>query len=173
MGTRSMLRHFFLLTAALVAAQPPSGTDLDDEQEAALKAAIAKAAPSVVQIETSGGSDVIASSSAGQQIRKGTGPTTGVIVSADGYLISSAFNFANKPSAIFVAIPGHKERLVAKMVATDQSRMITLLKVDAADLPVPAAAPTKEIRIGQWALALGRTWASLDSQPSVSAGIVR
>jgi serine protease Do len=176
-----MLRRFLLLTMALlawlemtafVAAQPPSGTNLDDVQEAAMRAAVAKVAPSVVQIETSGGSDVIASSSAGQQIRKGTGPTTGLIVSPDGYLISSAFNFANKPAAIFVAIPGNKERLVAKVIATDHTRMVTLLKVDATGLPVPAATPKKEIRIGHWALALGRTWATLDSLPSISAGIV-
>src|SRR5207245_1528943 len=77
-----------------------------------------------------------------------------------------------KPAAIFVAIPGRKERLVAKVVATDQSRMVSLLKVDATGLAVPAATPKKEIRIGQWALALGRTWASLDSLPSVSVGIV-
>jgi S1-C subfamily serine protease len=161
-----------LITPAWLLAEPPSGTDLDEIQEAAMKAAVAKVGPSVVQIETSGGSDVIGSGAIGQQIRKGTGPTTGLILSPDGYIISSAFNFANKPSAIFVAIPGNKERLVAKVVATDQSRMVTLLKVDAQDLPVPAATPKKEMRIGQWALALGRTWASLDSPPSISAGIV-
>ena len=137
-----------------------------------MKAAVAKVAPSVVQIETSGGSDIIASGSSGQQIRRGTGPTTGLIVAADGYIISSAFNFANKPSAIFVAIPGHSDRLVAKVVATDETRMVTLLKVDAAGLPVPVATPKKDIRIGQWALALGRTWTSIDGLPSVSVGIV-
>ena len=161
-----------LIPAALLAAQPNSGTDLEDAQEAAMKAAIAKVAPSVVQIETSGGSDLIGRGAIGQQIHKGTGPTTGLILSPDGYIVSSAFNFANKPSAIFVAIPGHKERLVAKVVAMDQTRMVTLLKVEATDLPVPAATAKKEIRIGQWALALGRTWASLDSLPSVSVGIV-
>jgi serine protease Do len=176
-----MLRSSVTFTVALVmppvmaawlAAQPPSGTDVDDIQQAAMKAAVARVAPSVVQIETSGGSDVIGSGGIGQQIRKGTGPTTGLIVSADGYIVSSAFNFANKPSAIFVAIPGHKERLVAKAVATDQTRMITLLKVDAQGLPVVETTPKKEIRVGQWALSLGRTWASLDSLPSVSVGIV-
>jgi S1-C subfamily serine protease len=146
--------------------------DLDDVQQATMKAAVAKVAPAVVQIETSGGSDIIGSGAVGQQIRKGTGPTTGLIVSPDGYIISSAFNFANKPSAIFVAIPGRSERLVAKVTATDQSRMVSLLKVEATGLPVPAAASKKEIRIGQWALALGRTWASLDATPSVSVGIV-
>ena len=169
-----MLCRSFVLTVALftMAAARLAAQDLDDVQQATMKAAIAKVAPTVVQIETSGGSDIVGSGSVGQQIRKGTGPTTGLVVSPDGYIISSAFNFANKPSAIFVALPGRKERLVAKVVATDQSRMVTLLKVDATGLPVPAATPKKEIRIGQWAMALGRTWASLDSLPSVSVGIV-
>src|SRR5712692_3594280 len=169
-----MLCRSFVLTVALftIAAARLASQDLDDVQQATMKAAVAKVAPAVVQIETSGGSDIVGSGSVGQQIRKGTGPTTGLVVSPDGYIISSAFNFANKPSAIFVALPGRKERLVAKVVATDQSRMVTLLKVEATGLPVPAATPKKEIRIGQWAMALGRTWASLDSLPSVSVGIV-
>src|SRR5262249_32985964 len=123
-----------------------------------------------VQIETSGGSDIVGSGPAG--FRKGTGPTTGLIVAADGYVLSSAFNFANRPSAIFIAIPGRKERLLAKVVATDHTRMITLLKVEADRLPVPVAAPKKEIQVGQWAFALGRTWTSLDKLPSISVGIV-
>jgi S1-C subfamily serine protease/acetyl esterase/lipase len=161
-----------LVVTAARGAQAPTAADLDDAQQAAMKAAVATVAPSVVQIETSGGSDVIGSGASGQQIRKGTGPTTGLIISPDGYIISSAFNFANKPSAIFVAIPGQKERLVATLVATDQTRMVTLLKVDATGLRMPSVAPKKDIRIGQWALALGRTWATLDSLPSVSTGIV-
>src|SRR5712692_3661389 len=144
--------------------------DVEALQEKAMKAAVARVAPSIVQIETSGGSDIIGTGPG--QVRKGTGPTTGLVVAADGYVISSAFNFANKPSAIFVAIPGQKERLVAKVVATDETRMLTLLKVEATGLKVPAATPKKEIRVGQWSLALGRTWASLDSSPSVSVGIV-
>lgn len=151
---------------------PVAGQDVDEAQEKAIKAAVAKVAPSIVQIETSGGSDLVGSGPRGPQIRKGAGPTTGVVVSADGFIISSAFNFANKPSAIFVAIPGKKERLVAKVVATDKTRMLTLLKVEATGLPMPTAAPREEIKVGQWALALGRTWAGLETPPSVSIGIV-
>jgi S1-C subfamily serine protease/predicted esterase len=143
---------------------------LEGALEKAMKAAVAKVGPSVVQIETSGGTDVIGAGPQG--FRKGTGPTTGLVVGADGYIISSAFNFANKPSAIFVAIPGYKERLVAKVVATDHTRMLTLLKVEANGLPVPAATPKKEIQVGRWALALGRTWSALDTLPSVNVGIV-
>ncbi len=161
--------------ALLCLARPTSAQapGLDALQQQAIKAAVRKVAPSVVQIETSGGRDVIVSGPQGAPVRKAAGPTTGLIVSADGYVISSSYNFANKPTSIFVAVPGHKERYVAKAVATDTTRMLTLLKIDATGLPVPGAAPKKDIKIGYTAAALGRT---LDpnpaSPPSVSVGIV-
>ncbi len=173
------MRHLLSLAAlfALVAGtarggQPPAGDDLEALQERAMKAAVARVAPSVVQIETSGGADLIGTGPRGPQIRKGAGPTTGLIVAADGYIISSAFNFANKPSAIFIAVPGRKERLVAKLIATDQTRMLTLLKVDAKELPVPTSAPKKQLRVGQTVLALGRTWTGVEASPSMSVGII-
>src|SRR5262249_24391546 len=85
------------LAAGPAAAQPNDA--LNDANEQALKAAVLKVAPCVVQIETSGGTEQIVSGP--RTVRKGTGPTTGVVVSPDGYVISSAFNFANKPSAVF------------------------------------------------------------------------
>src|SRR5262245_15201934 len=76
---------------------PAKGDDsLDEEQEKAIKASVKTVAPTVVKIETSGGIEVVRAGRA--TVRRGSGPTTGVIVSADGYIISSSFNFANKPS---------------------------------------------------------------------------
>jgi S1-C subfamily serine protease/predicted esterase len=164
------LSCFAILTIALpVVAQAPDA--LNEATEQALRAAAQKVAPSVVLIETTGGTETVG---VGQRaIRKGVGPTTGLIVGADGYVISSAFNFANKPSAVFVTVPGKKDRLVAKIIATDHSRMLTLLKVDAADLPAPAGVPKAELKIGQWTVALGRALApNPDLPPSVSVGVV-
>jgi serine protease Do len=157
-----------LLIIAPLCAQPDT---LNEATEQALRAAALKVAPSVVLIETSGGAEMMG---AGQrQIRKGVGPTTGLVIAADGYVISSAFNFANKPAAVFVTLPGQKERLVAKIVATDHTRMLTLLKVEQNDLPVPQSAPRDDIRIGQWAIALGRALVpNPDLPPSVSVGVV-
>ncbi len=163
------------LGQAAVRAQDES---LDDLQEKAIKAAALKVAASVVMIETSGGTDIVTTGQRGpggrgMMIRKGVGPTSGLIVSPDGYVISSAFNFANKPTAITITVPGHKERYVAKVVATDQTRMLTLLKIDAAGLPVPVTSPKKEFRIGQTAIALGRTLVgTVDAPPSISVGIL-
>src|SRR5216684_9110700 len=158
-----------LFSTAPLAAQSSA---IDDLQEKAMKAALEKVAPSVVQIETTGGTDIIDTGPRGQPIRKGVGPTTGLIVSPDGYIISSAFNFANKPSLILVAVPNRKERLPAKVISTDHARFLTLLKVEANGLSVPTATPRKEIKVGQWSLALGRTWAAADRPPSVSVGII-
>jgi serine protease Do len=156
------------------AAQPPAN-NLQSLQDKAIKAAVKQVAPYVVTIETSGGTDIVTSGGprGRVQILKGTGPTTGLIVAADGYIITSAFNFANKPSSIIVQVPGQKEKFVAKSVATDQARMLTLLKIDAKNLPVPPVAPRAGIKIGHTALAIGRTLAGNTEQPpSVSQGIV-
>jgi S1-C subfamily serine protease/predicted esterase len=71
-----------------------------------------------------------------------------------------------------VAVPGHKERYPAKLVATDETRMLALLKIEATGLTVPLAVPRKEVKIGQSALAVGRTWTGADNPPSVSIGII-
>jgi S1-C subfamily serine protease len=154
------------------AAQQPAA-DLEDLREQAVKAAAKKVGPSVVQIQTSGGTDIVGSGRGGAQVRKGMGPTTGLVVSADGYIASSAFNFANKPSSIDIAVPGHKTRYIAKLVATDTTRMITLLKIEATGLPVPEASPKGQIKIGQSTLALGRALEpDVNRPPSISEGII-
>ena len=133
---------------------------------------MARVAPCVVQIETQGGVDMVRAAGGGM-IRRGMGPTSGVVVSADGYIVSSAFNFANKPATIDVSVPGKKDRYPAKVIATDQTRMLTLLKIDANGLTVPATAPKAEIKIGQTTLAVGRTLPdAIDDSPSVAVGII-
>jgi serine protease Do len=147
--------------------------DLNEALEKAIKDAVRKVAPTVVQIVTQGGADLVVTTPKGPTFRKTLGPTTGVIVSEDGYIISSTFNFVNSPTSILVSIPGQNEPVVAKRIANDKSRLLTLLKVDAKGLPVPTAASKKDIVEGQTAIALGRT---LDSKktslPSVSVGII-
>lgn len=165
-----------LAVAGLVAVQvssQPAG-DVNEENEKAMHEAAAKVAPSIVRIETSGGQDIIVwvDPATRQPIRKVVGPTTGVAVDADGYIVTSSFNFANKPTDIFVNVPG-KGRSVAKVIANDSTRMLTLLKCDIKGLPVPQASPKKEMQVGQWALAMGRSLdPNLEHPPSISSGII-
>lgn len=152
--------HFTIACSAF--AQPDD--TLPSREEAALNAAAARVAPSVVQIRTIGGLDVV------EDTPVADGPTTGLIVSPDGYIVSSAFNFAQKPSSILVTFASGKQA-PAELVATDHSRMIVLLKATGvSELPVAELAPAGDVRVGQWAVAVGRTFRA--DRTNVTVGIV-
>jgi serine protease Do len=137
---------------------------LDDLEEQAIRSAVDAVAPSVVQIETVGGLERVG------KLLVGTGPTTGLIVSDDGYILSSAFNFVQKPTSILVSLPGGN-RAAAQIVARDHSRMLVLLKVSTTEkLDVPQAVPREEMQVGQWAIAVGRTLSK--GEPNFSVRIV-
>ena len=138
--------------------------NLQSLEEAAMQAAVNRVADAVVRIETIGGAERVG------KFVVSSGPTTGLIVDKDGFIISSSFNFIQNPSTIFVTLPGG-ERTTAKIVAKDVSRKLVLLKVEtAAELPVPDAAKKESFQVGQWSVALGRTFS--EDSPNLSVGIV-
>ncbi len=138
--------------------------DLELLEQKAFQAAVERVAPSVVMIETVGGLEKVG------PVLFGTGPTTGLIVDPEGYIISSAFNFVNKPSSILVRLPDGS-RKAAKLVANDTNRMISLLKIEAERLlPVPEAVPRSQMRVGQWAIAVGRAFG--EEHPNITVGII-
>ncbi len=136
---------------------------LEALEEQAFKQAAALADPCLVRIETVGGLEQVG------EVLLGTGPTSGIIVSADGFIISSTFNFVSKPATILVTLADGR-RFPAKQVANDKLRLLTLLKIDATGLTPAKAAPREGVRVGQWAIALGRTFEL--TSPSVSVGII-
>jgi len=158
---------FGAAVAALVclAAMPlAAAEDLDQLEEQAFRAAVARVAPSVVRIETVGGLDKVGS------VLVGTGPTTGLAVGPEGWIVSSAFNFLHRPASILVQLPDGT-RKPARLVATDHNRMLVLLKIDSEKpLPVPPMAPQRENRVGQWAIGVGRTFEL--GEPNVSVGVL-
>jgi serine protease Do len=133
-------------------------------EQAAFAAAVDRVAPSVVQIETIGGLEKV------EGVLLGTGPTTGLIVDPEGYIVSSAFNFIGKPASILVRLPGGALK-PAKLVATDHARLLVLLKIEPDQpLPVCPIAPKSEMRVGQWTIAVGRTFES--DRPNAAVGIL-
>lgn len=157
-----------LLLATPLSAQEEIGA----LEEAAIRDAVKNVASSVVRIETIGGLTQLGSGRS--KILAGTGPTTGVMLTKDGYIISSAFNFAQKPTSILVGLPDGR-RVPAKLVATDNNRRVTLLKVDVEalqldDFSPPEMAPMSQVEVGQWAIAVGRTYEG--GSPNMSLGIV-
>ncbi|MCA9056546.1 MAG: trypsin-like peptidase domain-containing protein, partial [Planctomycetaceae bacterium] len=144
-----------------------SAQGLEANEEQAFKAAAALAEPSIVRIDTVGGLDLVG------DVLTGTGPTTGVVVSREGDIITSSFNFVAQPAGIIVTLPDGR-RFPAEVVAADSSRRLTLLHIDVSGEAVPIIplrpVPRQELRVGQWAIALGRTYDS--AFPNLSVGIL-
>lgn len=158
----ALVSVFALSSGASVLAQADRAA-LELAEEQAFKEATVAASPSIVRIDTVGGLDMI-----GRQLTS-TASTTGLVIDADGHIVSSAFNFIAKPTSILVTLPDGR-RFPAKTIATDRLRMVTLLKIEATGLKPPVPAPKAEHRVGQWAIALGRTYDT--ALPSVSVGLV-
>lgn len=159
--------RFLFLLAVLCGSAAKSlagGADVDALEQQAIAAAVASAAPAVVQIRTIGGVDQLD----GQTLAQG--PTTGLIISAEGLVVSSAINFAQQPTSILVRLPDGKQR-PASIVGRDENRMLVLLQVETtAELPAAEPAPLNKIRPGDWSIALGRSFNPEDV--SVSVGVV-
>lgn len=99
----------------------------------------------------------------------GTGPVAGVILTPDGYIVTSLFNVEGDLESVKVTLPDGSQK-DAKLLGQDRSRNIALLKVEAVGLPVLKIVPAGEIRVGQWVLALGRSFPGENA--NVSFGIV-
>lgn len=104
---------------------------------------------------------------AGSRFVVADGPTTGLVYSEDGYLITSSFNFVRDPSLITVTLHDGR-RMAADLIARDRVRKIALLKIPATDLVVPAWADPADLHVGQWTIALGLGFGGND--PSITTG---
>lgn len=168
MKLHRMISAFALLCALAVETstfgQSTGESSLAAQEEAAIRAAVEHVAPSIVQIRTIGGLEAI------DRALLPDGPTTGLVISPDGWIISSAFNFVQQPASILVTF-ADGEQAPAELVAKDHSRKLVLLKAQGVSgLAVPEMAPEDEIQVGEWAIAVGRTFQS--QRPNISVGIV-
>jgi serine protease Do len=164
---------FVIPLLATLAGDGPDPYEFEHARAAVVRAAVAKAAPSIVTIETIGGAQPIQERGERGPVEAGfrlaDGPSTGLVLSSDGLIVTSSFNFAREPSIITVTLHDGR-RLVATLLGRDHIRRLALLKVDATDLVEPEWSPRAEIRIGQYAISCGRALGG--EQPSLSLGIV-
>lgn len=102
-------------------------------------------------------------------LRAEDAPTTGLVIAADGWILTSTFNLGKQPKFVKVRLADGRE-FPATVTARDYSRGIALLKIPAKDLPVPEVADVAAARVGQWTLALGRSFGA--KLPSIQYGIL-
>lgn len=100
-----------------------------------------------------------------QPKQEGTG--SGVIISADGYIVTNNHVVADAEK---IEITLHDKRLLtAKVIGLDPNTDVALIKVDAENLPTLAFANSDDLKVGEWVVAVGNPF-NLES--TVTAGII-
>jgi len=100
-----------------------------------------------------------------QPKQEGTG--SGVIISADGYIVTNNHVVADAEK---IEITLHDKRLLtAKVVGLDPNTDVALVKIDAENLPTLSFADSDDLKVGEWVVAVGNPF-NLES--TVTAGII-
>lgn len=95
------------------------------------------------------------------------GAGSGVVVSPDGYIVTNNHVVAGADEVTVTF--NDRYTTVAKLLATDPSTDIAVLKIDANNLPYMEYGNSDDVKLGQWVLAVGYP---LTLDATVTAGIV-
>ncbi len=101
----------------------------------------------------------------GDQIEQGTG--SGVVISPDGYIVTN--NHVVRDADELTVTLNDKREFKAKVIGTDPSTDLALVKIDASDLPFMHLANSDNIKVGEWVVAVGNPF---NLSGTVTAGIV-
>jgi len=100
-----------------------------------------------------------------QEKQLGTG--SGVIVSNDGYIVTNN-HVVDKANMIKIVL-NDKREFDAKLIGTDPTTDIALLKIEGSDFPFLSFGDSDDLNVGEWVVAIGNPF-NLNS--TVTAGIV-
>jgi serine protease Do len=95
------------------------------------------------------------------------GQGSGFIISADGLVLTNAHVVRNA-QRVTVKLTDRRE-FVAKVLGSDAKTDVAVLRIEAKDLPVVPLGNTKDLKVGEWVLAIG---APFGFENSVTAGVV-
>ncbi len=92
---------------------------------------------------------------------------SGIIISKDGYILTN-HHVVNDVDELNVKLLDNTE-YEAKIIGTDPTTDIALIKIEAEDLPIAVLGNSDNVQIGEWVMAMG---SPLNLTSTVTAGIV-
>jgi serine protease Do len=92
---------------------------------------------------------------------------SGFVISADGYVLTN-HHVVSGADEIIVRLSDRRE-FTAKLIGSDKASDVALVKIDAENLPVVTIGKGKDLKVGEWVLAIGSPFGF---DHSVTAGIV-
>jgi serine protease Do len=147
------------------------------QRRTAITDAVQKVAPSVVTVQTevvqrvaASAADFFFGTQSGQQLQAGIG--SGFIIREDGVILTNA-HVVSGASKISVALRDGTS-YPAKLVGIDEQNDLAVLRIEAKKLPVAALGTSRDLLIGEWAIAIGNPFGFIlgNTEPSVTAGVI-
>ena len=93
---------------------------------------------------------------------------SGVIISADGYIVTNN-HVVDGADELTVTLNENSKEYSARIIGADKTTDLALIKIDAKNLPAIVIANSDDVRVGEWVLAVGNP---LGLNNTVTAGIV-
>ena len=93
---------------------------------------------------------------------------SGVIISADGYIVTNN-HVVDGADELTVTLNENSKEYSARIIGADATTDLALIKIDAKNLPAIVIANSDDVKVGEWVLAVGNP---LGLNNTVTAGIV-
>ena len=93
---------------------------------------------------------------------------SGVIISADGYIVTNN-HVVDGADELTVTLNENSKEYSARVIGADKATDLALIKIDAKNLPAIVIANSDDVKVGEWVLAVGNP---LGLNNTVTAGIV-
>lgn len=108
----------------------------------------------------------------GQREQRNAGIGSGFIIRSDGVVVTNAHVVAGATTVTVAMRDG--TTYPAKVVGTDETNDIAVVKFDAKNLPVSPMGTSSDLLVGEWVIAIGNPFGFVlgNSEPSVSVGVV-
>ena len=93
---------------------------------------------------------------------------SGVIISADGYIVTNN-HVVDGADELTVSLNEGSKEYSARVIGADKTTDLALIKIDAKNLPAITIANSDDVKVGEWVLAVGNP---LGLNNTVTAGII-
>lgn len=185
---RSIHKYSFfvgsLLLAIGLAARPEAPqAELTVSRENAITRAVEQVSPAVVGIKVTAIQEYVASPFFNDPLwsmlfpeqihrRRVKSLGSGVIISADGYIVTNSHVVEGAEKTEITLSGGQKYD--AWLIGVDDVSDVALLKIEGSDLPSARLGDSDEVIIGEWVVALGNPFGLFDvnNKPTATVGIV-
>ena len=97
------------------------------------------------------------------------GMGSGVIITPDGYIVTNNHVVDDAEKGGIEVVLNDKVRYKARLIGTDPSTDLAVVKIDAKGLPAAALGNSDNVQVGEWAIAIGNP---LGLMSTVTAGII-